>query len=399
VPLQSVRSRHHAEDLIDRIQAGGQTSIYPALAMALRWLEAAESPSRHVILLSDGDTAPGEFELLLRRMVAARISVSTVAVGPEADRELMSTIAAWGKGRAYFAADPDAVPQIFVEDTLNASRSTLVEEPVRVVVKRPVEALRTVDFASAPMLRGFAATKARDDAEVLLESASGAPLLVRWQYGLGRTVVFASDAKNRWAADWLQWSGYGKFWGQITRDVLRRHNESMRFNVTREGADAHIQLDTVSDEGNWRNGLAPVVRVRFPSGGEQTLPLHQNSPGAYAGTVALGTPESRPFSFELLPGGGIPPETARRIGLRRLYYSYPDESRSAPPNVELLRALAEATGGEVAPPTAQVFDPGGDRGHTRQELWPLFAAAALAAYLLDIAVRRAPWLRRLFDRS
>ncbi len=400
VPLQPVRSRHHAEDLIDRIQAGGQTNIYPALATALRWLEGTESQSRHVILLSDGDTAPGDFERLLRRMTAARISVSTVAVGPAADRELMSDIARWGKGRAYYADDPDTVPQIFVEDTLNASRSTLTEEPVRAVVKRPVEALRSIDFARAPMLRGFAATKARDDAEVLLESASGAPLLVRWQYGLGRSMVFASDAKNRWAADWLRWDGYGRFWGQVTRDVLRRETEeSLRFQVTREGGEAHVRLDAVSDDGRWRTRLTPAVRVRLPTGAEQTLNLRQTSPGAYVGTVALGSTGSRPFSVGLVPGGGITREAALRTGLRRLYYSYPDEYRSGPPNVELLRALAEATGGKLAPQAAEVFDPGGDRGRTRQGLWPLFAAAALVAYLLDIAVRRAPWLRRWFDRT
>jgi uncharacterized protein YegL len=399
VPLQPVRSRHHAEDLIDRIQAGGQTSIYPALTTALRWLEGAESSSRHVILLSDGDTAPADFERLLQRMAAARISVSTVAVGPAANRELMSAIARWGRGRAYYADDPDAVPQIFVADTLNASRSTLVEEPVRAIVKRPIEALRGIDFAGAPMLRGFARTKARDDAEVLLESASGAPLLIRWQYGLGRAVVFASDAKNRWAADWLQWGGYGKFWGQITRDILHRDTgESLRFKVTREGGDAHIRLDAMSGDGNWRNRLAPVVRVRPPTGAEQILPLHQTSPGAYVGTVALGSAGSQPFSFELVPAGGITREAARQTGLRRLSYSYPDEYRSGPPNIELLRALAEATGGKLSPQPAQVFDPGSDRGRTRQGLWPLFAAAAIVAYLLDIAVRRAPWLRRWFNR-
>jgi len=395
VPLQSVRNRHHAEDLIDRIQAGGQTSIYPALATAFRWLDSAEAPSRHVILLSDGDTAPGDFERLLQRMVAARISVSTVAVGPAADRELMSALARWGNGRAYYADDPAAVPQIFVEDALNASRSTLVEEPFRPLVRRRVEALRGIDFAGAPMLRGFASTKARDDAEVLLEAGSGAPLLIRWQYGLGRTMVFASDAKNRWAVDWLRWGGYGKFWAQITRDVLRRDTtDGLRFQATREGGDVHIRLDAIGDDGNWRNGLAPGVRVHLSTGTEQTLTLHQKSPGAYVGTVALGQAGPHSFSFELMPGGGVTREAAQGAGVRRLFYSYPDEYRSAPPNVGVLRELAEATGGKLTPENAQIFDPGGDRGHSRHELWPWMVAAALAIYLLDVAVRRLVRLRR-----
>jgi uncharacterized membrane protein len=395
VPLQPVHSRRRAQDLIDRIQAGGQTSIYPALATALRWLESAEPSTRHVLLLSDGDTAPADFERLLKRMVEARISVSTVAVGPDADRGLMADIARWGGGRAYYAEDPDAVPQIFIEDTQRVSRATLVEEPVRTVVKRRFEALRGIDFAHAPMLRGFASSTARDSAEVLLASASGAPLLVRWQYGLGRVVVFASDVKNRWAADWLQWDGYGKFWGQVTRDVLRRDAaQSLRFRVSREGSEARIALDVMSEDGTWRNRLSPTVRVSRPGSPNEALRLYQTAPGAYVGTFALGSPGSRPFGFELEPGGGITREAASEVGLRRIHYPYPDEYRSVPPNIELLRALAEATGGKLAPQAAEVFDPGTDRGNIRYGLWQWFAAAALLCYLLDIAVRRAAWVRR-----
>lgn len=395
VPLQAVRSRRRAEDLIDHIQASGQTSIYPALALAYRWLEKAEPKSRHVILLSDGDSAPGDFERLVKRMTEAHISVSTVAVGPAAERELMADIARWGKGRAYVADDPASVPQIFVQDTEEASRTTLIEEPVRPVVKHKLEALRGVDFAAAPMLRGFASTKARTEAEVLLESASGAPLLVRWQYGLGRAMVFTSDVKNRWAADWLQWDGYTKLWGQLVRDILRRDTgESLRLSVQREGDDARITLDAMSEDGAWRNGLAPMLRVQRTGGAERTLLLRQTAPGAYAGKVALGTPGAAPIAFELAPGGGITREAAQRAGIQRLHYSYPDEYRSAPPDIALLRALAERTGGKLGPSAAEVFDPGSDRGQARRALWPWLAASALLLYLLDIAVRRTRWIRR-----
>lgn len=398
VPLQPVRSRRRAEDLIDHIQASGQTSIYPALALAYRWLEKAESKSRHVILLSDGDSAPGDFERLVKRMAEAHISVSTVAVGPEAERDLMADIARWGKGRAYVALDPASVPQIFVQDTEEASRTTLIEEPVRPVVKRKLDALRGVDFARAPMLRGFASTKARADAEVLLESASGAPLLVRWQYGLGRAMAFTSDVKNRWAVDWLQWDGYTKLWGQLVRDILRRDTgEALRLNVQRDGDDARVTLDAMSEDGAWRNGLSPALRVWQAGGAERTLFLRQTAPGAYAGKVALGAAGTSPLVFELRTGGGITREAAQRAGIRRLHDSYPDEYRSTPPDIALLRALAERTGGKLGASSAEIFDPGSDRGQARRALWPWLAASALLLYLLDIAIRRAPWVRRWLE--
>jgi hypothetical protein len=35
-----------------------------------------------------------------------------------------------------------------------------------------------------------------------------------------RATVFTSDAKARWAADWVNWSGYDLFWANLLRDVL-----------------------------------------------------------------------------------------------------------------------------------------------------------------------------------
>ena len=105
VPIQYVHSRREAQDQISRIQGSGQTNIYPALGNVYRLLQRTESKAKHVILLSDGDTHPADFETLVKRMAAEKIVVSTVAVGTDADRTLMSDIATWGKGRALRGRD------------------------------------------------------------------------------------------------------------------------------------------------------------------------------------------------------------------------------------------------------------------------------------------------------
>jgi uncharacterized membrane protein len=398
VPLQYVRSKRRAEDLIDRIQASGQTNIYPALAAAWRMLQNVDTKRKHVILLSDGDTAPADFDRLLKRMSDAQITVSTVTIGRSGDPELMASIARAGKGRAYVAEDVSDVPQIFVEDTRNVTRTTLIEEPFRPLVKRRIEALRGLDFAQAPPLLGFASTKPKDGAELLLASDSGAPILARWQYGLGKAVVFTSDVKNRWAAQWLHWDGYGKFWSQLLRDTMRRDaGEAARLLVTREGDEAVVTLELMTDEGAWQNRLLPEVRVKRPDGSSATLPLRQSAPGRYVARMPVVTSVTAPFAFELSEAGGISRELARRVGVRELYYPLPDEYRTYPPDVELLRALAEQTGGKLAPSVPEMFASQGDVGRARTPLWPWLAGIALAFYLLDVAVRRAPWFRRWLD--
>ncbi len=398
VPLQYVRSKRRAEELLDRIQASGQTNIYPALAAAWRMLQNHPAKRKHVILISDGDTAPADFDRLLKRMTDSKITVSTVAIGRSGDPGLMERIAGFGGGRAYVAENLEQLPQLFVQDTHNVSRATLMEEPFRPVVKRRIEALRGLDFAKAPPLLGFASSKAKDDAEVFLTADSDAPLLARWQYGLGRAVMFASDVKNRWAAEWLQWEGYGKFWAQLTRDTLRRDTgEQVLFRVAREGDEARVRLRLMTEQGAWRNGLAPRVRATGPDGSRRDLILRQTGPGHYDASLAVATAGSRPYTFGLVRGGGVGAETVRRAGTRQLFYPYPDEYHSLPPDLELLTALAEQTGGKVGASMAEIFADRGDRGRSRTPLWPWFSAVALALYLADLFVRRAPWVRRWLE--
>ena len=390
VPMQYVRSKRRAEDQISRIQASGQTNIYPALGIVYRLLQKTDSKAKHVILLSDGDTHPADFETLVKRMSAEKIVVSTVAVGEDADRALMSDIAKWGKGRAYVAENAESIPQIFIEETERAVRSNLLEESFRPVVKHSSAAFRGIEVDKLPELRGFISSRARDHAEVLLTSPSGAPLLVRWQYGLGKTVVFTSDVKNRWAANWLDWPGFGKFWAQQVRDVMRRDSgEALDFRAAREGGEAVIRLSVLTPGGNFRNGLAPQVKVSRPDLSTSIIGLRQSGAGTYQVRVPFDR-SVRAERFELVDSPGMPRQRSLQIGERVLHQDYPDEYRALPPDIELLNTLARATGGKVAPSVAEIFARQGDESRTSKFLWPWFAMLALIFYLLDISVRRSP---------
>jgi Ca-activated chloride channel family protein len=393
VPLQSVRARRKVEDQISRIQASGQTNIYPALGVVYRLLQKSEAKTRHVILLSDGDTHPADFEGLLKRMTAEKIEVSTVAIGEAADRELMGNIARWGNGRTYATVSAEAIPQIFVEETRRAVRSNLGEEPFKPVLKRRMAAFDGVAIEDAPELRGFVASKARVNAEVLLATPSESPVLARWQYGLGKAVVFTSDVKNRWAAQWLEWPGYGKLWAQVTRDVMRRESgEQLDFRVEREGGEAVVSLSALTQEGRFRGDLAPRVRVTGAEGAS-ILEMPRTGAGLYQVRVPLRA-GAAPARFELLDSPGLSRRAAAQAGPREVYYPRSDEYRAFPPNMGLLKAIAEQTGGKVAPTVEELFARNGDQSRHSYPLWPWLALAGLLAYLLDVFLRRAPWAWR-----
>jgi uncharacterized membrane protein len=395
VSLQAVSelARASMAEEIGRIQASGQTNIHPALKIAATQLGGTEAKVKHVILLSDGKSYPNDYQSLVTRMARDKITVSAVAVGEEADRELLANIARWGSGRSYFIEDARRVPQIFIEETRLAVQATLIEEPFRPAVVRAVEALRGIDFARAPLLRGYVSTEAKDNAEVLLDSPTHAPVLARWQYGLGKAVVFTSDVKNRWAADWLAWPGYGRLWGQLVRETMRRGSRNeLDFQVGREGEEAVVSLRAVGADGRYPSGLLPAVEVTAPDGNLTRSTLRQTGPGAFEGRLAV-SPSRAPSVFRLLDPAnetkGAPPQA--------LPFPYADEYRLYPVNEDLLRRIAQETGGKYRPEIADLFADYGDRAQVPTPLAPLLAALALVAFLFDIAVRRAPWFWKRFD--
>ncbi len=391
VPLQAAEDKEAIGRRISRLQASAHTNIYPALELSLRRLEPIEADIKHVILLSDGQTYPDEYEKLLQRMSEAGISVSTVAVGAEADRNLLADIARWGGGRSYFVADAARVPQVFIQETRMAVQSTIEEEPFQAFAVGQPSALKGIDFEQAPPLRGRISVQAKDDGQILLQTPQEEPVLVRWQHGLGRAAVFASDVKNRWASQWLEWDGYGQLFAQLLRDLLRRQPaEEFDFRAHWEPGWASAELEAVGPDGRFRDDLSPQLEVVTESDGASTLlTMPQIGPGTYG--VGFPAPLALDSALNLrLVGEGLPAIS------RRLERPFPEEYRFQPPDTSLLQSISSQTGGVFDPQPQQVHSPSSSSVPTRQDLWPWLAGLALLCYFVDLSLRRAPhfWLFR-----
>jgi len=205
--------------------------------------------------------------------------------------------------------------------------------------------------------------------------------------------MFTSDVKNRWAVDWLNWDGYGKFWSQLVRETARRsHGAEVDFKVDRRGNAAEVELSVVDQSGHYPRGLAPELRVIGPSADVRTVPLRQTAPGRYRASIPVSISTSSPWRFELdaegIPGEALDPASRTRT----VFYPYPDEYRFYPPDVAKLEALSLETGGKVGPSVEELFEVGDERASVPTALAPFLMGLALVLYLLDIAVRRVPWL-------
>ena len=435
VPLTEVGNKRRAEDRISSMAAGGQTSIFDALAHARRLLKESTAKTKHVIVLSDGQTMPAGrlddepligapapkprqqtpydrfvaeqpqddgrgnagFEPIAARMAAEQITISTITIGERPNLALMESLARWGKGQSQVAASDSEIPSLFVGEARRLLSESLVEEPFRPVVTTPSEVLAGIEFANAPQLKGFVVGRAKPFAETLLEATDHHPLLVRSHHGLGRTVAFLSDVKNRWSADWLAWDGYGKLWAQVVRASIRRDTgEALALKVRRDGTEAVATLTALEPDGRYRNALSPKLRISAPDGRSTVLPMPQVGPGRYELRTPLVPESSTAYGFELIESAGIgADQSAKASASASLHYPTTDEYRVLPPDVALLKALSEQTGGIFMPRTEQVFALDGDTGQVSRALWRYCAAAALAAFLLDLLVRRMPARNRV----
>ncbi|MBN2785298.1 MAG: VWA domain-containing protein, partial [Pontiellaceae bacterium] len=320
------------QDAIDSLQAGGGTSMYPAMAEGESMLRSAGTRIRHMILLTDGQSTPGDFEGLAENMALSGMTVSSVALGGGAARELLERVAKIGQGRYYETMDPSTVPQIFTKETMEVSLSAIKEEPVIPVPVNTLGFLESVNFDEVPYLLGYVMTRVKSSALLHLVTDSGEPLLASGQYGLGTGMAFTSDASEMWAGEWVEWDGFGPLWAQILRRCVRKeHGMGISAEAIEEPDGIRLVVNR-SDEA-----LRPLNRVDwqatglFEFGGTENIELKQTGLGRYESFLPMS--EKRNCSIQLLDKAS---GSARSVSWRR---DYPDEYRLSSDVPDALEAV------------------------------------------------------------
>jgi len=353
---------------------------------------------KHIIVFSDGDPGPPTPELM-NSIVADKITVSTVLISGHAGPDTMIRIADQGRGRFYDVRDPSQLPQIFLKEAMVILKSAIFEEPFQPQLAVASEPVRGISGAEFPTLRGYVATTPKSRAEVPLVSDKGDPILAHWQYGLGRAVAFTSDAKAKWAADWLAWTKYQQFWSQVARWAMRRV-DTADFNteVSVEKGVGIISVEALDPQGNFRNFLDLQAVVDSPKGDKQVVHLQQTGPGRYE--ARFPTREVGAYLLNLMEMDRGQVRAAQALGAS---VNYSPEFNTAQPDVNLLRRLVEGGGGRTlsltnaADPAANPFLHDRQRTFQPRDLWEWLLQLALFLFVADVGVRRiyldrAEWL-------
>jgi hypothetical protein len=323
------------------VAADGGTDIYPAMVLAFDAIKQTDARYKHVILLTDGmSCCGGDYAGLLDRMRAANVTLSTIAIGADADQELLAQLARQGDGRYYFAEHARDIPRLMTRETDLATRGPLVEGTITPRQVAPVAGLSSLPASGQlPQLGGYLVTSPKDLADVLVVSDAADPLLARWQYGLGRAVAWTSDLRGRWSEAWLHWPGTAPLFSELVGWTIALERGPLRVGLR---ADAETGYVTVEEAEPGRTPGEVRAHVAQPGGEPFVFDLAATAPGRYDGTFPIGSVGTYFVRVEERRDGT--PVAAAEAGLA---VSYPAEFRQVMSDPHRMQLIARAGGGHV----------------------------------------------------
>lgn len=378
VPIRSAEDRAMIRRLVAGITPDGGTQIAPALAEAYRKTLPQTAVYKHIVLLTDGISEEGDSLALAQEAARNRVTISTVGLGQDVNRAYLEKIAVSSKGRSYFLTDPSGLEQILLRDVKEYTGSTAVEKPFRPDVEKRVEILEGVHVETAPPLHGYVRFTAKPTAQTILSVDHRDPLLARWQYGLGRAVVFTSDAKSRWASEWVGWRGFDRFWANVLRDLLP-HAQAGEASVEYDSARDALVVDYRLARQVEEPAKAPDIFVFGPGNFQRPVPVTKVAEGAYRGQVPIGGRQGL-FRIRPLAESRAFPEVG--------FYRQEDELNDFGSEEAVLRQISEFTGGRFQPAPEQVFDAGGRSVASTLRLWPGLLGLAILLNLIELILRK-----------
>lgn len=402
---------------LDSMMPGDMPDADPSLKMARDALSTREYNlgTKHIIFISDGDHWAAN-PALLAQIKAAKITCTTVCITSHGPGEIkqMALVAGLTGGRSYHVTDPRNLPAIYIKETRLVSKSFVHDKrftPILTSRGGPTEGLSK----DLPDLYGFVRTTRRPSPLVEVpirhrDKETDFPILAHWQYGLGKTVAFTSDARsllrekeNFWDKDWASSNMYIKFWEQIVDYALRPTETGQFLHLTTEHKDGKVRVAVEANDND--ADKTPLTNVDFkvgvsspsfkgPDGRKVEIKLEQKAAGVYEAEFQADEVGAYFLNVraEWQKGGKTLVDNVRA----GVTIPYSPEFAEMEGNRGLLEKIRETTGGKIyeedelakAAAVGDIFRANPHGQQSLQPLWPWLVLLAGVCLFFDVAIRR-----------
>lgn len=416
-PIYNNRKKMMA--LVSRMVNGDMPDFNKPMEVMLKGLKASNASMKHVIIISDGDPTPPT-NRLLKKFVDAKIKISTCTIGAHRMNNPMRDISAKTGGKHYNITDPRALPKIYQREARRVAKPVIKESQTGMFAVPTTgtagnDITRGIDPENLPPFYGYVMTTLKSNPlveQILVASEpkdypENSTLLASWRYGVGRTVVFTSDAGHQWLGDWYNNPQYEKLFTQMVRYSMRPITEDANFTVSTDLRDnrARVVVTALDQDDEFLNFLNLSARGFDPKLDGFDLQFSQVAPGRYV--AEFDTDQSGNYLFSVFPGEGYQRLTA---GINVPYSSEYSDRES---NLALLDSLSALKpkggkqgvlldgflGGEdqdknlIADGIDQLletntFRPTLTQSVSIQSMWPFLLLLCSAVFFFDVFVRR-----------
>ncbi|WP_332717963.1 VWA domain-containing protein [Pelagibacterium mangrovi] len=380
LPLTSVSEAGFIERSVNQISLGGGTALQRGLSAGLEQIRRTDAAARHIILMTDGLSQPSDYSVLINTLNDNGITLSTVAIGEEADRELVEGLAEQGGGIFHATNDFEALPSILSQEAMRLAGDPVETEPATPYwVERDLAFLLDMP-GDLPQIEGFVLTTPKPEAHTMamVDDSTGQPVpfMAYWQYGLGQVMAMTTDASGDWTRNWQDADDYPRLFSQSLRMFLPSSSGPGETAVGLDDGTIRIAANGVGNAAGMDLVLAEADGL--------TRPLPSQSTG------------ERAFSASFRPQGVGPyhlssPEDAWTV---TGYANYPERLNwSQRENHAPL--IATLTGGSVIAPESDYALPPVSYW-IEKSIWPLWVGLALLFFLSDLIIRYfgLAWPRR-----
>ena len=390
VPMGPIDDPEGVKNAVLGINATGGTNLAVALDQAIEQFRGVESRTKHVIVLSDGISLESErLPGLAQRLIDSGVKVSTIAVGDDADVDMLRTVAEQGGGIFYRVVNPAVLPQVFVRAIRVVREPAVRETPFGPIVVDPDSPVMS-GVGPVPRLGGVVLSTRRERASTPVVTPDDEPVVAYWPVELGRVAAVTTDA-DRWAAQWAATPGFARFWTNLSAWTARAIDDTPgELRMIARGDAADLVYEARGDAGEPLDGMTVAVNLYPPDGAAREVELRQTGPGRYEATARN------------LPGGTTVGAARASLDDRPLPPAIAGVSVRAGSEDQFLSSdeaglarLAARTGGRVLgwDSPEDLFARFERPRVLRSALWPALLIAALALFLIDVAMRRLAWDR------
>lgn len=381
VKPQNLDNLKSIQNAIGTIRADGGTQIIPPLQEAYLALKDTNTKLKHIILLTDGQAEKNGYDQLMDDINKAGITLSTVAVGREADTELLQNLSIGGNGRFYKTDVFTDIPKIFAKETFLAGKTYLNNRTFTPNLNTYSDILKGIK--AIPSLDGYVGTTPKSTASVIFSSDRDEPVLATWQYGLGRTAAWTSDAKGMWTSRWLQWEQGPQFWKNLISWLMQRRTKE-DYTIKGGISDGSGFIELTLPPSGQTSGEKVEATIVSPSGREERVELTPSSPGVYHGNFNSDETGVYITNINILNNGTVVKNINTGVSIPySMEYKIPVEDSAA-----FLEKLAHEGDGRVLKGPEDVFSGELSPVISITDMVPFLLTLLIILFLLDVAARR-----------